>query len=586
MTEGKKSFVRRYPIIAGVLLLAAITLLGCVAYGVYGAVWETSRKAVASDPLVKFESDTAIPAPITRQFGCAFFGSEPGPLLTRVSLTPECDHAKVIRSLTLFPELISLSITRGNITETDARFITRLSNLVSLTLTNCEVAPDAREILAPWLASRGVVCYLSGASASDEMLVSMMKHKVEVHSVRPYGGRLTEIGFAALASSPHRIAFDGRMRVLTPNDWKMLADMKMLAYVKYRPEDICNEAIGVIVNSHWSEPSSMHLTDDKFTDAALAGFRRNKVCAKLMVEGKRFTSAGLDELGQAPMLQSLALKGLEIPAGGFAGLAKSQSIQHLFIDGGSVAPKAWADLRGLTGLVSLDVKNVAIAPEAFIELATALDGRPRMTLWLSGTGLRDEGLLACARVANLCELRIREPEITDSGLVAFKNHPVLEILDLGKGDITPQGVAALGELPRLRRLALKRNAIDPASIQWSFRQPNLEVLILWQIHVADGDRTKPPTVGYVSIPLLMVEEGLGSKLGLNMFLDTDRQQPVVDPTLRGRISFGPLSGTGPRPSRMGMPGTVGMPGMAGMPSGASAGFGVAMPALSGDNDDE
>ncbi len=160
----------------------------------------------------------------------------------------------------------------------------------------------------------------------------------------------------------------------------------------------------------------------------------------------------------------------------YAQIGRLRQVETLITYPATVTDAGMGHLRRLTGLRKLQVTTRRASAESVANLA----GMTRLgTLRLYGIPVADDDLDALAGMAELHELVLDSPRITDAGLARhIARLPALESLGLHSPRITDAGVAHLAGLGRLRGLDLSGTRVTDAGLTHLLELTDLETLIV------------------------------------------------------------------------------------------------------------
>ncbi|MCP3135879.1 TIGR02996 domain-containing protein [Pyxidicoccus xibeiensis] len=161
-------------------------------------------------------------------------------------------------------------------------------------------------------------------------------------------------------------------------------------------------------------------------------------------------------------------KGLAAEVKALASSPQVAKLEGMALDGaGTEALQALAGAKALTGLRSLNLSSTDLSDDAVAVLASGT--LPLERLYLSGTGLSDEGAQALSKAKGLSTLKVlalNRNALSDEGAQALaksKGLNALEWLELSRNELSEEGALAFRSakaLPGLKRLELQGMGLD------------------------------------------------------------------------------------------------------------------------------
>jgi hypothetical protein len=241
------------------------------------------------------------------------------------------------------------------------------------------------------------------------------------------------------------------------------------------------------------------------TDPAMADVAKFTGLEELSLQGSKVTDAGMANVAKCPKLARLTLSKTAVTENGLEAL-KGLGLTNLVFDGLPGTKKAMAALAAMPKLKVLQAQFATVNDElgelakapALQELTlmatanlddvggahlgkiktlerlfiwntrvtdktmAALSGLPLKTLYVSRTGLTDEGMKSLAKIKTLETLWIEETAVGDKGVAAFAKHPKLRWLKADKTKITDACVDTLVTLAELDTLQAPKAGITEA----------------------------------------------------------------------------------------------------------------------------
>jgi len=174
---------------------------------------------------------------------------------------------------------------------------------------------------------------------------------------------------------------------------------------------------------------SLHLPDNRVTNAGLKSISKLSTLTALCVGGGQMTDEGLVHVAQLPHLRHLALWGKGFTDAGLRHLRSLPRLQSLYLrELERVTDAGMVHVGQIAGLQELDLYRV--------------------------TKISDTGLAHLKKLPHLRRLEISAAYVTDAGLAHLKEIPTLEVLGLPGDRITDTGLGHLAALTRLRSLGV------------------------------------------------------------------------------------------------------------------------------------
>jgi internalin A len=268
---------------------------------------------------------------------------------------------------------------------------------------------------------------------TDEVMIQVgrLDHLVNLHVLGP---RLTNAGFVPLRNLK-------RMRSLFLNQSSANGDA--LANL-----------------SGMSELAELSIALE-LKDADLAHLSCLKSLETLEIWCEGLGDPGMVHLGQLPGLKRLDfIKGGQVSEAGLKELAKLERLEQLEIGNNPITDAGLVHLSRLSKLEFLDVRGSVITTLEPIRNLTRL-----RRLFVSKTGISDEGLEAVEGFVDLLYLDLGGLKVTDAGMKHLKPLVNLQYLMLNHTKIDDDGLANLTGMKKLERLSLNRTAITDEGLE-------------------------------------------------------------------------------------------------------------------------
>jgi len=242
------------------------------------------------------------------------------------------------------------------------------------------------------------------------------------------GGKLTDVGFAGLAS------------------------LKSLKIININGTDSDPLSVTGEGFRHLTKLSQLHelwVRKASVTDAGLANLSQLTSLRSLDLEQNKITDGGLAHLRGLVRLESLNLEKNSINGTGCKELAELGKLHWLMLDGDPVTDE------GAEVIARLRVKE----------------------LFLYGSKVTDSGAASLSKMKSLTLLRLTECPITDAAIKTLASLPNLEELHLRDTKVTGDGLQALASATKLKKVAVTKGPnVPPASIEKLKKaKPGLEV---------------------------------------------------------------------------------------------------------------
>lgn len=179
-------------------------------------------------------------------------------------------------------------------------------------------------------------------------------------------------------------------------------------------------------------------------DHVLRAVSELKRIHELDLEQTSASSDAVENLLRAlPTLVRLDINGAQLEGSAWAAIADMRDLKIIGAARSNISDEDLATLRRAKQLTGLLIQNTTVSDQGFAQLAglTNLD-----FLRIDGTRVTDESLKLIARsFPNLGTLYIRNlgPGVSDSGLKALGQHPVLNYVHVSKGKFSQKAIEAV-----------------------------------------------------------------------------------------------------------------------------------------------
>ena len=328
----------------------------------------------------------------------------------------------------------------------------------------------------------------------------------------------------APASDPDRVAakyvlsLGGAVRVGGKNDEiKTVAALPQerftLDHVVYFGNTQVTDA--VLVNfKDCKNLSVIALSHTQATDAGLANFKDCKNLKAISLNGTQVTDAGLANFKDYKNLEHINLSHTQVTDAGLASLkdCKSLKIFHvektkvtlkgleefhsavpgctIYHDGGTIKPTPVSDPDRVAAeyVLSLGGGVRVTGKEGEIKAAANLP-QERFTLdhvYLGGKQVTDAGLVNFKDCKNLSVISLSGAQVTDAGLVNFKDCKNLGEIGLSHTKVTDAGLANFEDCKNLRAIYLNGTQVTGAGLANFKDSKNLEYINLSHTQVTDA----------------------------------------------------------------------------------------------------
>lgn len=220
------------------------------------------------------------------------------------------------------------------------------------------------------------------------------------------------------------------------------------------------------IYSHLDRPSDLDGTADSFrdyiiTDRGVRHLLRAPRLSSLLIADSQISDQGLATISRLRRLEDLSLPGSRnFGARGIRSLWKLRHLRSLRLTGSSINDEALIAIGRLKRLFYLEIEGTPVTDRGIAAIANL----PLLYLGVGGTRISDRGICALDSLTNLRMLSLHRTQVTDGGLRCVASLSRISALDLRDTAITGEGLGHLAKMRSLASLRLDNTRLNDSSI--------------------------------------------------------------------------------------------------------------------------
>jgi hypothetical protein len=210
--------------------------------------------------------------------------------------------------------------------------------------------------------------------------------------------------------------------------------------------------------------------NDRISDAGLRRLERLRGLRVLSVAGRGVTDASAPVFAQLTRLRRLRLAGTAT-GDDTVKAVRALPLREIALGTGAT-DEALKTLATLKGLEQIDAQSARVSEPGL----AALSNLPMLHTLFLGASFKDADASALAALKRLRRLDLSGAGVTDPGVTILSMVAGLEELALSGTSVTDASLAALGRMPKLRYLEISDTRVTPAGLREVKGFPALQVI--------------------------------------------------------------------------------------------------------------